>query len=128
LHQAVEAAGATVVAEAHVHGLARLGGPVAVESHDSFHSLAQHLRANSVAPRSTIDRSSWLVRQAHQSRADAVVLWLTREEEGLAWHVPAQRGALQEAGIPCLALTVRRWHADDGALDEIGDFCRRTFA
>ena len=128
LHCAVEAAGAAVVAEAHVHGLTRLREPLTVERDEPWHSLARHLRANSVAPRSVIDRSQWLVAEAIHSRAGAVVLWLTREEEGLAWHVPAQRRALQEAGVPCLALTVRRWHADDGALAEIADFCRGKFA
>ena len=128
LHRAVEASGATVVAEAHVHALCRLGQPLTVEDDDPWNSLARHLRANSVAPRSLIDRSDWIVAQARQSQATAVVLWLTREEEGLAWHVPAQRRALQAAGIPCLALTSRRWHADDGASAEIEEFCRGTFA
>jgi hypothetical protein len=128
LHRAVEAAGATVVAEAHVHGLTRLGEPLKVETEEPWESLARHLRASSVAPRSILDRSKWIVAQARESQARAVVLWLTREEEGLAWHVPAQRRAMQEAGIACLALADRRWHADDGALAGIGDFCRETFA
>ena len=127
LHRAIEEAGATVVAEAHVHGLWRLGEPVTVASQEPWQLLARHLRGNSVAPRSVIDRSHWIVAQARKARAQAVVLWLTREEEGLAWHVPAQRRALQEAGIACLMLTARHWHADDGALVEIGTFCRETF-
>ena len=32
------------------------------------------------------------------------MLWLTREDEGLAWHLPAQRRALAGAGIPAISI------------------------
>ncbi|MEY2854844.1 MAG: hypothetical protein RL030_1976 [Pseudomonadota bacterium] len=126
LHRAVESAGACIVGEAHAQGLLRLGAPLEPVDESPWQSLARHLRATSAAPRSVFDRAQWIVAQARQARAAAVVLWLTREDEALAWHVPAQRAALQSAGIPCLALTARRWSADDGALDEISAFCRET--
>jgi 2-hydroxyglutaryl-CoA dehydratase, D-component len=124
LHHAVEESGACVVGEAHAHGLLRLGAPLEPTGESPWLALARHLRAASAAPRSVFDRAQWLVSQALQARASGVVLWLTREEESLAWHVPAQRAALQAAGIPCLSLTARRWSADDGALSEISEFCR----
>ena len=124
LHEAIEAAGAGVVAEAHVFGRNWLGTPLEPGSAASLRALAQHLRTHSVAPRSVIDRARWIVDEARAARADAVVLWLTREEESLAWHVPAQRRALQEANVPALVLTARNWLADDGALGEITGFCR----
>jgi hypothetical protein len=126
LHEAVESGGAVVVAEAHAQCLLRLGALLEPAGESPFLALARHLRATSMAPRSVFDRAQWIVAQARQARAAAVVLWLTREEESLAWHVPAQRAALQSAGMPCLALTARRWSADDGALDEITTFCRET--
>lgn len=126
LHDAIESSGASVVGEAHAHGLLRLGAPLEPGGESPFLALARHLRATSAAPRSVFDRAQWIVAKARQARAAAVVLWLTREEESLAWHVPAQRAALQSAGIPCLALTARRWSADDGVLDEITTFCRET--
>jgi hypothetical protein len=63
------------------------------------------------------------VARAAGARATAVVLWLTREDEGLGWQLPAQRRALAEAGIATLALPAARWQADDGALEAIGEFC-----
>jgi hypothetical protein len=121
----VEAGGASVVGEAHALHLGRLGPPV--PEGPAWNTLARHLRAHSVAPRSVFDRAAWLVAQARAARATAVVLWLTREEESLLWHVPAQRKALQEAGLACLALTARSWRADDGAPEEIAAFCWETF-
>ena len=48
----------------------------------------------SSGPRSFVDPAQVARRRAlDASRADAVVLWLTREDEALAWHVPAQRRA-----------------------------------
>jgi hypothetical protein len=128
LHVAIEQAGASVIAEAQVFGLGRLGPALSLDDASPFRALARHLRTCSMAPRSVIDRAQWLLDQARQARAGAVVLWLTREEESLAWHVPAQRRALEDAGIPALVLTARTWLADDGALEEIATFCRRSFA
>jgi 2-hydroxyglutaryl-CoA dehydratase, D-component len=122
LHRAVESAGATIVAEAHVHGLSRLGSPVTLNTDNAAMALAQQLTSNSISPRSFIDRAEWIVSQSRAAKANAVVLWLTREEEALGWHVPAQRKALEAAGIPALLLTSRRWQADDGAPEAIAQF------
>jgi len=123
LHLAAESAGAVFVAEAHVHGLLRLGLPMEEGTMDPARTIAQHLRRNSIGPRSFIDRAAWLLGQARHADARAVVLWLTMEEEALGWHVPAQRKSLEEAGLPSLILTGRHWSVDDGAGDAI-----RTFA
>ena len=124
LHAAAESAGASVVAEAHVHGLARLGAPIQGMDESPALAIARALVARSIGPRSFIDRPSWIIREARQARADAVVLWLTREDEALAWHVPALRRALQEAELPMLVLSCARWQADDGAPESIATFCR----
>jgi hypothetical protein len=68
-----------------------------------------------------------VVERATATRAAAVILWLTREDEALAWAVPAQRKALAEAGIPALILPAARWLAEDAALQQITEFCRETF-
>lgn len=128
LHRAVEQGGGHVVGEAHPFGALRFGAPPAVGDGPIWLALARQLRSASVAPRAVFDRAQWILGQAKSARADAVVLWLTREEESLAWHVPAQRAALQSAGLRCIVLTARRWLADDGVLDEIATFCRESFA
>ncbi len=65
-------------------------------------------------------------RHAQQARAAAVILWLTREDEALAWHVPAMQRALAAANLPALVLPAASWRADDGALERIATFCREV--
>ena len=128
LHRAAASAGAVFVAEAHVHGLTRLGLPVDEATPDHSRAIAQQLRSSSIGPRSFLDRAAWLLDQARRAHADAVVLWLTREDEGLGWHVPAQRKVLEKAGLPALVLTGRHWSIDDGAGEAIAAFAAGGFA
>ncbi len=125
LHGAVEDGGACVVAEAHVHGLARLGPEVSSAESSAEVAIARQLRHASISPRAILDRAAWLVAEVRRARAAAVVLWLTREDEALAWHVPAQRAALAAAGIPALILPAADWAGEDGALERIAAFCAR---
>jgi hypothetical protein len=124
LHAAVQAAGACVVAETHVHALDRLGLPLASTQPDAARHVARQLLATATGPRAFIDRAQWIVDKAQQARAAAVVLWLTREDEGLAWHVPAMRRALAAANLPALVLPAASWRGDDGMPEKIGEFCR----
>jgi hypothetical protein len=122
IHHAVEAAGASVIAEAHVFGLGRLGPEVCVGALSPEAALARQLRIASVSPRAVIDRAEWIVDRARAARAAAVIIWLTREDEALAWHVPAQRSALAAAGLATLVLPAAHWRADDRALDLVAEF------
>jgi hypothetical protein len=126
LHRAVETTGASVIAEAHVHGLARLGQAAVQDAAPPEVQIAAQLRQVSVSPRAMIDRARWVVARAESARADAVIVWLTREDEALAWHVPAQRRALAAAGLPTLILPAARWQADDDTPDRIAGFCREA--
>ena len=128
LHRAVEDAGAAIIAEAHGHALGRLGPvlrPAPAESPES--AIARQLRAVCVGPRAFLDRGAWLAALASETRAAAVILWLTREDEALAWHLPALRQALAAAQVPTLALPAARWLADDDTCARITAFCRETF-
>ncbi|MBN1240935.1 MAG: 2-hydroxyacyl-CoA dehydratase [Gammaproteobacteria bacterium] len=154
LHEAVEAAGASIVAEAHALGLGRLGpelGAVQVrrpgedravpsrasgdgavspdapadEPEPPARALARHLRAASLAPRAFIDRAAGLVDRARAAKASAVVIWLTREDEALAWSAPSQQRALAAEGLPVLLLAARRWQADDDTPERIMEFVGR---
>ncbi len=124
LHRAVEDAGASIVAEAHVHALTRLGTPIENIGESPALTIARHLIAQCVGPRSFIKRGEWIVSAAGAAQADAVILWLTREEEALAWHVPAQQRALAAAGIATLILPAASWRMDDQALPKAQVFCR----
>jgi hypothetical protein len=122
----VQDAGASVVAETHVHAMGRLGLPQAARESTAARHVARQPISQAIGPRAFIDRAGWIVAQARSARAEAVILWLTREDEALAWHVPAMRRALQLANLPALVLPAASWRADDGALERIGEFCREV--
>lgn len=128
LHRAVEEGGGCVVAETHVHALGRLGPSLQLSGEEPARAIARHLVRHSTGPRAFLDRGGWIVQQARDSRTTAVILWLTREDEALAWQLPAQRRALADAGLPALVLPAASWQADDGALDRIREFCGEVLA
>src|SRR5690606_35126332 len=125
LHAAVEHAGATVVAEAHALALRRLGPEIVADDENLPRVVARALREASTAPRAFVDRGAAVLARAREARADAVVVWLTREDEALAWGVPGMRRTLDAAEKPALVIPAARWQADDGALERINEFCSR---
>jgi hypothetical protein len=124
LHRAVDEAGAAIVGETHVHALGRLGLPLPKKESSAARHIARQLIGNAAGPRAFLDRAQWIVKQAREPQASAVILWLTREEEALAWHVPVMRRALETGGLPALVLPAASWRADDGVLERIQEFCR----
>jgi hypothetical protein len=124
LHHAVSAAGASVIAEQHEYAAARLGPQIDASAADPFDAVVCQRRASTLVGRAFGDPATALLEAARAARADAVVLWLTRDDEARAWHVPAQRTALAAAGIPALLLPAMRWLADDGAAERIQEFLR----
>ena len=122
LHRAAETAGWSVVGETHGRSLTRLGPLIEENAADPAAAIGAQRHAAAAGPRGFGDVATALLATVHRKGAQAVVLWLTREEESLVWHVPAQRAALAAAGIPMLTLTARRWDASDGAMDEIAGF------
>ncbi len=89
---------------------------------DPCAALARRLHADSKGTRGFYDRGAEILRAARDSQAKAVVLWYAEEDEAEIWHLPAQRAALEAAGLPVLTLTRRDWRASDGAADEIVAF------
>lgn len=126
LHLAAERAGASIIDETHVHALGRLGLPWAEPETCAARHIARQLIGSASGPRAFLDRAKWIVQRARDARADAVILWLTREDEALAWHVPAMRAALDAAALPVLVLAAASWRADDGAPERITTFCEGT--
>jgi hypothetical protein len=128
MHEAVESAGGSIVDELHAGGPLRLGPISSLQQAQPSLNIARHLQSHACGPRAFIHRAEQIVARARASRAAGVILWLTKEDEALAWHVPAQTAALREAGIPLLALPASNWLADGGVLDRIADFCRSVHA
>jgi hypothetical protein len=95
-----------------------------INASDPWRALAIQCRSSGLGARSFADPAQRLVAAAAAVRADAVIVWLSADDEGIAWHVPAQRAALLAAGLPALFLTARRWDCDDGAAGEVEQFGR----
>lgn len=128
LHRAVDQAGACIVEELHPGGPLR-SGPVLGESGESPPlRIARQLQLHGTGPRAFVDRAAQVVARARERHVAGVILWMTREDEALAWQVPAQTRALREAGVKLLVLADSRWNADDGALEAIARFCKEGLA
>lgn len=125
LHQAVDQACASIVAEAHERSLGWMGQHVA-EDGEPLTAIASSIYARTTGARTFGDRSQRIVAAAREAQADAVLLWLIEEEESEVWHVPAQRAALAAAGIPALVLTRRAWLDDISG--EISHFLKERAA
>lgn len=122
LHRAAESCGWNVVHEAHQLTLARHGAPLPVTDAIPEALLAQYCNARASVTRAFDDRAASLVAVGKRVAAEAIVLWLTEEDEALAWDVARQRAALAATGIPHLVLTRRRWDGNDGAAEELCRF------
>lgn len=122
LHEAVEATGWTVAMEIHDRSLRRLGPVVTDDDGDPAAAIGRHAHAHAPGPRSFADRSPVLLEEVGRTRARAAILWVTEEDEVLAWRVPALKAALENARCPALIMTGRAWNAADGAAEEIKRF------
>ena len=91
---------------------------------DPFTALGHQLHARPEGPRSFADPAAALIAALDASQAKAAILWRIEEDEAQCWQLPAEREALQAAGIPALVLTRRNWLATDGAPSEITAFLK----
>ena len=126
LHLAAEAVGWNVVGEFNQLALTRLGAPIMPDAGDLVPALARHCHAAEGGSRDFSDRASALLRAVAMKRAEAVVLWLTDEDEVLAWQVARQRTALTAAGIAVLVLARQRWDGSDAACERVRQFLQET--
>jgi hypothetical protein len=122
LHQAVAAQGWNVGAELHSRALTRHGAPIEDWHDDPLLALARRLNGHAHGPRSFADRAALLQQHLHVLQPHAAVLWLTEEDESMAWDVARLRAVLAERHIPTLVLTRRRWDLGDASLHELQTF------
>ncbi len=122
LHQLIEACGWNVAGSLHQLALGRLGAPIEVGEQGTLAALARHCHASTSGSRAFVDRARLLLDAVHRRQAHAVVLWLTEEDEALAWQVVRQRQQLAEAGIPALILTRQRWEGSEATSVQIRHF------
>ncbi len=122
IHRAIEGLGGCVVEELYDRNLTRLGLPVHSQGNDPVVAVARRWLEQQFFARDFVDPLLRVLPRIEASRADAAVLWFTREDEALAWHVPLLQRALEERRLPTLTLSARAWNFEDGAAAEIGAF------
>ena len=66
----------------------------------------------------------WLVDNAREHRADAVLLWLSEEDEALPWEIARQLRSLQDANIPALLLARQPAQVTAAALAQVTNLLR----
>lgn len=121
LHEAAAHAGYEVAGEFYDGALMRYGAPVKLGGEAIERAIAQATQ-DALSPRLFADEAAAIAGAARAAKADAAIIWLVEEDEALVWRLPRQLAALQQAGVPALSLTRRRWDAGDGAADDIADF------
>jgi hypothetical protein len=119
LHLAIEAAGASVVIE-----LTESSTPVAPTRRDPLGSIAEEFQRRESPALSMRREPRWLASQALNHRADAVVVWLSEQNEALPWEISRQMQSLQAAGIPALLLARQPWSISAAALAQVMHFVR----
>ncbi|GAA5054732.1 hypothetical protein GCM10023208_17880 [Erythrobacter westpacificensis] len=122
LHEVIEAEGFAPAGSTLTQEWLDPGPLVDGDNRDPFAALGEQLHTRPRGPRSFADAESLLAKSLHTSQASAAILWRIEEDEAQCWHLPAEREALEAAGIPSLVMTRRDWLANDGAREEIAAF------
>jgi len=122
IHRLIEHHGGCVVEDLHDRNLSRLGPAVDEGAGDPLAAIAHGWLEQRFWVRDFADPVARVLEAIDASRVDVAILWLIREDEGLAWHVPLLQEALRQARVPTLALTARAWQFNDGADAQIEEF------
>jgi hypothetical protein len=123
LHRVAEANGWNIVGEMHARSLLRHGEPLEL-GEDPLPQLASRLNQQLHGPRCFSDRTGLLQAELERTGAQAVVFWLTREDEALVWELAAQLQLCTRMGVASLRLTQSSWDYSDGALAVLARFLK----
>ncbi len=119
LHTAVEAAGASVVLE-----LTESTPRIELDRRQPLAAIAAEFHARESPAVSMRRHPGWLADHALDHRADAVLVWLSEQNEALPWEIARQLQSLRSAGIPALSLTRQPWQIPATALAQVMHFAR----
>ena len=128
LHAMVAASGWQAAGETLGAVWARRGAAAVTGSGDPCAALGRRVHHAAQGARGFHNRGAALLAEVQAANAAAVVLWYAEEDEAEVWHLPAQKRALAEAGIPALVLTRRSWRGDDGVAADIAAFLKEQGA
>ncbi|HET7811771.1 MAG TPA: 2-hydroxyacyl-CoA dehydratase family protein [Steroidobacteraceae bacterium] len=119
LHLAIEAGGASVVLE-----LTESTAAGERTQRDPFAAIAEEFQRRTPPVLAMRGDGRWLVDKAQECRADAVLLWLSEQDEALPWEIARQVRALREARIPTLLLARQPAHVSAASLTQVMHFLR----
>lgn len=117
VHEMVARAGWEASGQTLADEWGEIGTPAA-----TFAAIAGRVHKAQAGPRNFRDRAAEIAARARQANASAALLWYAEEDEAEIWHLPEQRRALADAGVPTQVLTRRDWRGSDGLADEIAAF------
>ena len=119
LHTAIEAAGASVVLELTE---SMPGGERT--RRDPLAAIAEEYRRRESPAVSMRHNARWLADRALDLRADAVLVWLSEQNEALPWEIARQMRSLCSAGLPAMLLVRQPWHISAAVLTQVMHFAR----
>jgi benzoyl-CoA reductase/2-hydroxyglutaryl-CoA dehydratase subunit BcrC/BadD/HgdB len=117
LHRLIERLGGTVVGDHHGFGDHLVPPPIRAPG-DPLRALASHYHRDVLSTRTFPVRPEGLAEFALAAKADAVVFYFYAEEEALTWEAPAQRRALEAAGVESLSLPMQPYVIDEARVSE----------
>ncbi len=119
LHETVEAAGASIIAEINEASTIE-HAPL---SHgDVLTQIAARCHRRMHEARAALGDSDQLTARVRALRPDGAILWLLASDTGLAWEVPRIEQALRNAGCPVLKLVVQGADHDASTLARLASF------
>ncbi|CAN5904274.1 hypothetical protein BH11PSE1_BH11PSE1_09600 [soil metagenome] len=125
LHALIEAAGGRVVGDFHEFGEPMIGPDIEVGA-DPLRALMAHYHRDVASSRTFPQSPRPLADFARACGASGVIFNFYAEEEALTWEYPAQRRALEAAGVATLCFEGQPHKADAATLSApLADFIRR---
>lgn len=119
LHLAIEACSASVVRE-----LTESTSASERTQRDALAAIADEFQRRKSPALAMRGNARWLVDEARDHRADAVLLWLSEQDEALPWEIARQVHSLRDAGIPTLLLARQPAHVSAASLTQVMHFLR----
>ena len=119
LHTAIEAAGASVVLE-----LTESANADVRSARDPLAAIAEESQRRESPALSMRRNARWLAERALELRADAVLIWLSEQNEALPWEIARQVESLRAAAIPVLRLVRQPWQISAAVITQVMHFVR----
>ncbi|SFZ81874.1 Benzoyl-CoA reductase/2-hydroxyglutaryl-CoA dehydratase subunit, BcrC/BadD/HgdB [Devosia enhydra] len=125
-YRAVEATGATIVADDHDWGETLYETPVG-DSDDPMQALVAHCMTHRPSPRRLPQEAvdAEFIARVRDAAVDGVIFALEAHDDTLGWDYPAQKRALEAIGVASILLTGQSyWSIDDRTQTDIATFVR----